>query len=138
MLPAMHPVARKVDADKSNNIRKPCCMDMRDSDFAHQPAVGNDCDTQSQHIFGDIGNTAAEAANHIHVAKSIFAFIPSVPLFKKDKEQESRHCDQQYFTVSFHITIISYSNLQKVQYRKKYRTLTQAKVVDLIFVKTNG
>lgn len=85
MLPAMYPVTCKVDADKSNHISKPRSIDMNKRNFTYQPAIGNDCDTEAQHIFGYIGNAAAEAAYHIHIAKGILAFVPAVPLFKKDE-----------------------------------------------------
>ena len=85
MLPTVHPVTCKVDADKSKHISKPGSIDMNKSDFAYKPAIGNDGDTKTQHIFGNIGNAAAKAAYHVHIAKSIFAFIPAIPLFKKYK-----------------------------------------------------
>ena len=80
--PAVHPVSGKINTYKRNKVSKPGSFDMIDSNLLHQPGVSNDADAESQYIFGNIGDAATEAADHVHITDSIFVFSPTPPFFK--------------------------------------------------------
>ena len=44
--------------------------------------IGEDNKVKPDHIFGYIGNTAAQAADHIHIPDGILSLSPAIPFFK--------------------------------------------------------
>ena len=75
---------------------------MSQSQLAKKKRVGEYNKIKPDNIFGNIGNAAAKAADHIHITDRVFTSSPPIPFFKQYKQKKSRHSNEQYFSVGFH------------------------------------
>lgn len=82
MAPAVYPIAGKIYTDESDEISKPGGVDMSNRNLICQPGIGNNGNAEAEYIFGNVGNTAAKAAYHVHIADSVFLFSPAPPFLK--------------------------------------------------------
>jgi hypothetical protein len=62
--------------------------------YPQEKGVGEYNKVKPDNIFGYIGNAAAQAADHVHIADSVFTFPPSVPFFKKYEQKKGWHGDE--------------------------------------------
>ena len=54
--PTMHPISLKIEDNKSDSNGNPCGFDMKKGNFLNEPFIGENGNTQAQHIFHNIGN----------------------------------------------------------------------------------
>jgi hypothetical protein len=78
----VNPVTRKIQCYESNEIGEETIGNMNNGHVLYHPTVADDGNAESDHIFGNIGDTTAKAADHIIMPDSIEAFAPSPPFFK--------------------------------------------------------
>src|SRR5689334_8631191 len=85
MTPSMNPITGKIQDNKGDHVCPDRCFKMNQGNSTHQPSIRQYGNTQSQHILRNVGNAAAQAADHIHVTYCVFAFIPAPEFFEKDE-----------------------------------------------------
>ena len=86
MLQTMYPVAGKIQCKKGNDIYNDGIADACQCKPLQQKRIRKNNKIQADHILGNIGYAAAQAADHIHITYCIFSFAPAVPFFKKHQQ----------------------------------------------------
>ena len=82
MLKPMHPIPRKIQRDKGNEINNDGRLNTCQRKMFQKKGVRQNDEWKTENVFGDIRYTAAQAADHIHIAHCIFPFVPTKPFFK--------------------------------------------------------
>jgi len=82
MLEPVYPVTGKVQCKKGNDIYDDGIGNMCQGKMFEKKRIGEYNEIKPDNIFGYVGNATAQAADHIHVTYSIFAFSPAIPFFK--------------------------------------------------------
>ena len=57
MTPAVHPITLEIDDKECNNVGKNGSLNMKDRNFIYEPGISDDRNTNTQHIFYNIGIT---------------------------------------------------------------------------------
>ena len=68
------PVTREVKGKKGEHIHQPGCLNLEKPKLSIEPLVGYHCHTESQNVFGDIGNPRTQASHHVRHRHGISAF----------------------------------------------------------------
>ena len=94
MAPAVHPVAVEINNDKSDDVNDQRILNSSDGKVLQHKRIDADGDGEAKHIFGNVGNAAAEGGDHVHIADGIKTFAPAIPFFKKYEQEKGGHGNQ--------------------------------------------
>ena len=93
MTPAMDPIALEIYYKKCDDVKRDRCLYAKDRNFIYQPAISNDSNADTKHIFYNIGNSAAETGNTVKPTNNIEAFTPLHNFFNQEKKEKERNGD---------------------------------------------
>ena len=93
MAPAVYPIALEIYYKKCDDVSKHSSFNVNDRNVIKQPAICNDRNANAQHIFYNIGNSAAKTGNAVKAPNYIEALTPLHNFFNKEKKEKERNSD---------------------------------------------
>jgi hypothetical protein len=85
MSDAMDPVSGKVEGHECDEVCPKTRINMKYRQVLQHPPIGNDHNTQSEDILGDVRDAGAQARDHVKVPDRIISLVPAVPFFNKNE-----------------------------------------------------
>lgn len=93
MTPAMYPITLEIYYEKCDDICKHSSFYVNDRNLIKKPTISNDRDANAQHIFYNIGNSAAKTGNAVKATNDMETLTPLHNFFNKEKKEEERDSD---------------------------------------------